>query len=463
MPVDGEIKNQKSEIKNAPRAAWLWLGACLAVGLAARLGAVALPHVAGSLTVSGRPISEWAKRPLFPDTDEYTRMAANIRQGQGMMLDRASRIGRMPGYPVFLAVVQALFGEQLLAARVADALVGAAAIALVWLLAREVYGRAAAAIAAAITALYPFFVVMPLLVLSETLFAFFLVLGAWLLAKAYRSVDIKWSAAAGLAFGLATLTRGSFLAVAPLTAAAWVALSRLDRRAAACAGALVGAFALSMAPWVARNWAASDGHLVLTTLRVGPSLYEGLNPHADGGPMMDRINWSFGTEGLSEHEQHRHWQRAALRYASEHPGRALALAAIKLGRFWNVVPNLEQFRGTLPCLALGVPYSLVMLLAIVGFAREWRRADAALILLLPVVYHCLVHMAFVGSVRYREVLMPLLVAIAAHGLNTLWSWARGGRAGTDRDRAGVQRGGDGDSPPGAGGGGAVEQAGGGCG
>ncbi|MBM4035795.1 MAG: hypothetical protein FJ291_28990, partial [Planctomycetes bacterium] len=88
--MNGEIRNQKSEIRNvAKRGAWLWLGACLAVGLAARLGAVALPHVAGSLTVSGRPIAEWAKRPLFPDTDEYTRMAANIRQGQGMMLDRA--------------------------------------------------------------------------------------------------------------------------------------------------------------------------------------------------------------------------------------------------------------------------------------------------------------------------------------------------------------------------------------
>ena len=438
------------------RRTWLWLGLWLAVGMGARLAVVVLPHVAGSLTVSGWAVSRWASQPLFPDSLEYTRMASHLVHGEGLSLDRASRIGRMPGYPVLLAGVQAVFGDSLLAARVADALLGTALIALVFLLAREVYGPREGVAAAAIVAVYPFLVVQALLVLSETLFAVLLVAGSWFLAKAYRGTKVKWAALAGLAFGLATLTRGSFLAATLLAAVGWVVASRIERRAVLCAAAMVGALALAMAPWVARNWRASDGHLVLTTLRVGPSLYEGLNPNADGGPMMDRINWDEGTVGLSEYERDQHWRRKAFEFVRENPRRALALAATKLGRFWNVVPNLEQFRGALPCAIVGIPYGLVMLLALVGLVRPGRRVEVALILLLPVVYYCLVHMVFVGSVRYREALMPLLIAVAGGGVITLWDWMRRGRARADGDRAGVQRGGDGGTPAGAGAGGSPD-------
>ncbi len=454
------------------RRTWLWLGVCLAVGLGARLAVVAIPHVAGSLTVSGWPVARWVDQPLFPDSVEYTRMASNIRHGDGFGLDRASRIGRMPGYPALLAAVQAAFGESLLVARVTDALLGTALIALVFLLAREVYGPREGLVAAGIVALYPFLIAQALLVLSETLFAVFLVAGCWFLAKAYRDTNVKWAALTGLAFGLATLTRGSFLAAALLAAVAWVVARRLERRAVLCALAMAAALALAMAPWVARNWQASDGHLVLTTLRVGPSLYEGLNPRANGGPMMEELRFELdgpAVKGLSEYERDQHWRREAFRFARENPGRALALAAMKLGRFWNVVPNLEQFRGPLVCAAVGVPYGLVMLLAIAGLVcgtaargcgstgegarATLRRLDAALILLLPVVYYCLVHMVFVGSVRYREALMPLLIVVAGRGATTLWDWMRRGRTRADGDRAGVQRGGDGGSPAGAGAGG----------
>ncbi|MBM4042511.1 MAG: hypothetical protein FJ290_28810 [Planctomycetes bacterium] len=434
------------------RRTWLWLGVCLAVGLAARLAAVAIPHVAGGLTVSGWPVSRWVEQPLFPDSLEYTGMASNIRQGYGFRTPNGCLIGRMPGYPVLLAALQAVFGESLVVPRVADALLGTALIALVFLLAREVYGPREGVVAAAITGIYPFLVAQALLVLSETLFAVFLVAGCWLLAKAYGDANVKWAALGGLVFALATLTRGSFLAVPLLAAVAWVAARRLERWAVLGALAMVGVFAAAMAPWVARNWQASGGHLVLTTLQVGPSLYEGLNPRADGGPMMDTLRGELdgpAVAGLSEYERDQHWRREAFRFAQENPGRTLALAAIKLGRFWNVVPNLEQFRGPLACAAVGVPYAVVMLLAIAGLVRPGRRAEAALILLLPVVYYCLVHMVFVGSVRYREALMPLLIVVAGRGATTLWDWVRRGRGRADGDRAGVQRGGDGDAPPGA--------------
>ena len=94
-------------------------------------------------------------------------LVRNLRSGAGLAADHASRIARMPGYPVFLATVQVLFGDGYLPARVADALVGTLCIALAWLLARELFGPAEACVAAAVVAVYPFFILFVVLVLSE--------------------------------------------------------------------------------------------------------------------------------------------------------------------------------------------------------------------------------------------------------------------------------------------------------
>ncbi|HPD16296.1 MAG TPA: glycosyltransferase family 39 protein [Planctomycetota bacterium] len=426
------MNDEAGGVARGPGRAWPWLVACLVVGLGARLAVVAVPYTMSSAQLMGRSLTCWAEQPFFPDSLEYLSVAHSLRHGEGFAVDRASRIGRMPAYPLLIAGLQAIFGDGLLPVRVGDAVLGTALIALVYLLGMELYGRREAVIAAGITAAYPFLVVQAVLVLSETLFMAFMVAGALFVGKAWKHPRAAWGALAGLMFGLATLTRGSYLAVAPLTAFGFVVGRRAERRACGWAARMLSVFALTLTPWVARNWSASDGHLVVTTLRVGPSLYEGLNEDADGGPMMDRINWDEGTAGMSEYERSRHWRDLALRYAREHPDRVLGLAVVKLGRFWNVVPNLGQLRGAAPCVVFGAPYVLVMALAVAGLLVS-RRGDVALILLLPVVYYCLVHTVFVGSIRYREALMPLLIVMAARGIVAAWARlkSRGNSATTD--------------------------------
>jgi len=381
------------------------------------------------MTLSGKEVTSPATQPLFPDTVEYLHLADNIRLGYGPVLgERRAEpdlIPRMPGYPVLLAGVQILFGRGLLAPRLVQALLGTAAAGLVYLLARQLFGEREALVAAAIVAVYPIFVLFTILVLSETLFNALVLGGLGCLALAYRRTDAGWAVAGGVVFGLATLVRASFLPFVVLAAAGWAAARRFQPAAAWRAGLMVVAFAAAMTPWVLRNWRVTGGHLVVTTLRAGASLYEGLNPRADGGPMMDRINWDEGTRGMSQLQRNEHWRRLGLDYAWEHPGRTVVLAAKKLFRFWNLVPNVAQFRIPVLCVALGAPYAMVMLLALVGLVRSWRRGDVALILLLPVVYYSLVHMIFVGSVRYRMPVMPLVIVLGAHGLVGLWSrWRR---------------------------------------
>ncbi|MFW6162839.1 MAG: ArnT family glycosyltransferase, partial [Planctomycetota bacterium] len=284
-----------------------------------------------------------------------------------------------------------------------------------WRLGRALFGEREGVVAAAILAVYPHAVLFTPLVLAETLFVALLLWGLVSLRSAWAG-RTRAAGVAGLALGLGTLVRASLLPGVFFLTAAWVVLRRFAKGAVGGAALMVLVFAATMTPWVVRNWRASGGHFVPTTLRAGPSLYEALNPRADGGPMMDRIDWGRGTEGLSEYEANRLWQRRAIEWAKENPGRALALAGRKLARFWNPVPNAPEFRTPLLSVAIAVPYLLVLALAAAGLRDWWRRPEVHLILVLPVLYHALLHAVFVSSIRYRMPVMPLIIVLAAPGL-----------------------------------------------
>ncbi len=405
---------------------WPLYGA-MALALLLRLAAVTAFQLLPPMAVGGREPARPAAQPPFPDSLEYLSVAGNIAAGRGLMVGEASQIGRMPGYPAFLAATWGLCGGSLLAARVAQAVVGTVAVWLAWRLGRSLYGEREGLASAWLLAVYPFVVAFTPLLLAETVFAALLLWGMLSLRAAWDGRSGA-AALAGLAFGLATLVRASLLPGVLLFAVLWVLLSRFAKGAVGRAALMVAVFAAVMAPWVVRNYFASGGHLVPTTLRAGPSLYEALNPEADGGPMMDRIDWGWGAEGLSEYEQHRLWQRRAVAWARANPGRVLELAGRKAVRFWNPIPNAGEFRRPLVCAAVALPYVAAMVLAAVGLAGSWRRANVHLILLLPVVYHALLHMVFVSSIRYRMPVMPFVLVVAGHGLVRLAERAGAGRA-----------------------------------
>ena len=146
---------------------------------------------------------------------------------------------------------------------------------------------------------------------------------------------------------------------------------------------------------------------------------------------MDAINWDTGKQEMTEWEKNRYWRQRALEFARENPRRVAELALAKLRRFWSVVPNLPELRKPVIVAGLGGAYVVVVLLALAGLLKAWRRWDVGLILVIPVVYHSLLHTVFVGSIRYRLAVMPLVVVLAAHGAVGLWQAAR--------ERAGERR------------------------
>ncbi len=377
---------------------------------------------------------------LIPgDANGYWELGARILRGENFALYTPPRqVLRMPGFPAFLAASMTL-GSGLLPARLLLCVVGTIACGLVYWLARELVDPGAGLIAAALAAVCPTLVGFTPLILSETLFAACLLGSLIAMAALVRGRTCRVSASAGppmvrpirrwlLVFatgaliGIACYVRPSWLLSAPAFAALMLLLRR-DRKAAALEGALVvAAVLLTLLPWGLRNYRVT-GHFVLTTLWVGPSLYDGLNPDATGDSNMtfyDRDN--LLGHGLTEYEVDRHYRREALEFVHANPGQAIRLAFVKLGRFLNPLPNAQQFGQWWLKAAVAVSFVPALLLAARGGWDLRGHAWALILTAGPLLYFGLIHVVFVSSLRYRLPAEYPLLVLSAVGLRCWSPW-----------------------------------------
>jgi hypothetical protein len=220
----------------------------------------------------------------------------------------------------------------------------------------------------------------------------------------------------------------------PLALAAWLA-SVPRWGTARIAGIVALGVVLVMAPWWARN-AWVHGRFVATALWGGASLYDGLNPEATGASDM-RFLEEPDLRRLDELAQDVVLRARAWRFVREHPGRVLELAGIKAARFWSPWLNAEGFRSRWLALATALWTVPVYALTLVGLWDRRRDGRALVLLAGPVLYFAVLHLIFVGSVRYRVPAIVPALGLAAIGGDRL------ARRGDREPAAGTQGSGEG--------------------
>jgi hypothetical protein len=179
--------------------------------------------------------------------------------------------------------------------------------------------------------------------------------------------------------------------------------------------------ALMLAPWLARNYSHfHSGFFRMTTLE-GISLYEAVYPEADGGPKQDKIALPSAMAGLNEAERNDEWSRRAWSYVRSDPLRVAKLALIKIGRTWSPWFNTEEFNNPAIRWGMAIWYIPMWVLGIAGII--WGRLPRAtkILLVVPVLYFTALHALFLGSVRYRVPLMPVVCIFAASGIAAMWT------------------------------------------
>ena len=89
------------------------------------------------------------------------------------------------------------------------------------------------------------------------------------------------------------------------------------------------------------------------------------------------------------------------------------LAAIKFVRTWNVWPNEASLARWPMRLLILCTYVPLLALGLAGAARFTRLGWPYVLAWLPMGYFTLLHVVFVGSIRYREPAMIAVTALAA--------------------------------------------------
>jgi 4-amino-4-deoxy-L-arabinose transferase-like glycosyltransferase len=293
-------------------------------------------------------------------------------------------------------------------------------------------------LAAIVAAVYPGAVATSGFVLTEAPFsaAMLLQLTFWIRCdgSATRKSAIGWALATGAAAGVATLMRPNWLLFTPFAGVVLILFRGKRRWRDLCLSLVLVLAALCavMSPWWIRN-SVVFGRFVATSLQVGASLYDGLNPQADGSsnmqPVEERVAslpHGFAMRGRPalqnaphEYRLDRRLRLDAYLWATHHAGRAAQLAVTKLVRLWNIWPNETSMRSWWVRLGVACSFMPVALLA-VWAAWRWRRCGWPVALcVLPAVYITLLHTIAVGSIRYRQPAMLALIVLAAAAVSAI--------------------------------------------
>jgi len=386
------------------RAGWATL-VVVAAALVARLGAAVV----------------LGNRLHFADEGVYLDAAARLADGNGL----GSQYRSVPAYPIALAAFQRLVPDGVLGVRAAQAVVTGVGAVLVMLLATRLrLDRRAALVAGMLYALDPLLVVAGSLLYPEAIAAVLLVgvvLGA--LRAASRDAAVV-SGAVGIALGVLAQLRPVALLVVPVVSA-WIAtvVAAPARRRALHAVAVLAGCGLALAPWTNRNY----------------RFHGALAPIATAGTRSAPVS---GTD-----VQNRGLAEALLRQACERP----LFLATHVGReflhFWELYPqrlttdNPERrvglhdgdprlpvepsFPAGLRDRVSAVASAVEMTLGAVGLWTLWRRrrADAVLFACVMLTFG-LGYAFFIGKMRYRITIVPLLLVLAAAGAERIASARR---------------------------------------
>jgi 4-amino-4-deoxy-L-arabinose transferase-like glycosyltransferase len=302
---------------------------------------------------------------LMPDSGWYFWEAENLRHGLGYMyipppkfggnLDHDYRVVNghptafwPPGYPVFLVVVQIVFGAALHTSQLAGVATGAATIVLTGLLGRATAGRRVGIVAALLVALSPLVIATDGSLMSDTLYLPLILLALLLAHRAStRPTGQSWCAL-GAAIGVATLVRQDALLLIVFAAVPAAVLSRLRVRRLLPRLALgLGTLLLVLTPWVLRN--AIVMHATTVSTHSASTAIAGSNCALTyAGPELgwwDHRCTHPEFEGrMSEARYSSKITHLGVSYALAHASRLPVALSARFGRVWGLWTPVDTAR-----------------------------------------------------------------------------------------------------------------------
>jgi 4-amino-4-deoxy-L-arabinose transferase-like glycosyltransferase len=392
-------------------------------------------------------------RPIN-DAGSYLTLASEIAHTGDYSLshDRGSGAGGTigpsayfaPGYPYFLAAVDLIDGDTarrgdvVHPARLAQAVLGTITVALIGLVALELFGATAGLIALAIAAVYPVGIELAGVLVAENLLTPLILAAVYAGLRAGRAADTKralaWIAGAGVLTGLATLTHENAVVIAlPLIAAVWTGRPRFTARALAAPALLLVVTALMIVPWTIRNEVAMHRFIPVSD-ETGITLvgtYNAASAANPGVPYKWRLYYGIPGERslireashLTELQLSDKLEHQALHYISQHPAAPLKVAFDNTRRLFELGGTFA-WKATAASISLSIGAArigviglwIVCLLALAGALSKPVRAAPKWVWGVPLLLAVSVVLVNVETPRFRAPIDPYLILLASAGL-----------------------------------------------
>jgi 4-amino-4-deoxy-L-arabinose transferase-like glycosyltransferase len=414
------------------------------------------------LVALGLRVAEVEGTPSFRpinDAGSYLTLASEIAHTGDYSLSRDPGSGAggtpgpsayfAPGFPYFLAAVDVIAGHAtrrgaaVHSARLAQAVLGTVTVALIGLVAFELFGVGAGLIALALAAVYPVLIELSGTLAAENLLTPLVVAAVYCGLRVRRARGhasaYGWVAGAGALAGLATLTHENGVLILPvLIAAVWTAKPRPP----AAPALLIAVAALTIAPWTIRD-AVVMHRLIPVSDETGITLAGTYNPASAADPQVPykwRIFYAIPGErrlirqasGLTEPQLGERLQSQALSYIGAHPLAPLSVA------FHNTLRMFElegTFAWHASAAAQGIPtwragvgvvsFWILCVLALAGASTKLARRAPRWVWAVPLLLALSVVLVNVETPRFRGPVDPFLILLSAAGLATAAGWLTG--------------------------------------
>lgn len=228
---------------------------------------------------------------LSGDAVDYHGLADRLVQGLGYVNSAGNATAwRPPAYPMFLAATYKILGVNVQRATIVQALLGGVTVLLLIVLASLLLDWRTALVAGLVAAVYPAFIWLPCLLLSENLSLFLLLLTLVSIVLYLRTSRISWIMVFGALCGLNSLVRGANLLlpiaiVLGLVIVRWRSRSVNWNQLVAPILVLTLAFLLTLTPWVIRNYRVFH-QLIPVATQDGLTLYGSYWPPQRNGKLI---------------------------------------------------------------------------------------------------------------------------------------------------------------------------------
>jgi 4-amino-4-deoxy-L-arabinose transferase-like glycosyltransferase len=337
-----------------------------------------------------------------------------------------------PLYPFVLSISSRFGGITYFDHQMASTLIGSAVVLATVLLGRQIGGRAVGLVAGLLAAFYPNLWLIDSLLFPEGLMALLTTLAA---LAAYRWRDaprLRTAALTGALIGLAALTRGEGLLLAPFILVPWTLTTwSLERRRRLQHLAVsVAAMIAVIAPWTVRNLLSFEHVVPLSTNGNELIVYANCETTYSGRLIgywdfgcQQRIRGVQGDPPGDESERAQYWRSVGLDYAKDNLDQVPKVLAVRALRQWELFRPMQNFRlsGIEGRVGWGGFTGLLMFyglaaLSVVGVISLRRRRQPILPIAAQFLAVTVTAVYAYGTVRFRAPAEPALCVLAAAGL-----------------------------------------------